>query len=144
MSLTLPAAFLKRWLVKVNDGKFSKEEIEKDFNHFETDLAWQLIKEYLIQQQSLEVKEEEVLQYAKEVTRMQFMQYGMANLPEEQLVHYAREILGKEEERKKLTEKLYEDKVVEYVKSAVKISNKKISADDFNKLYVEKKAADKE
>jgi len=144
MNFTFPTAFLKRWLIKVNDGKFSPEEIEKDFNHFEKDLAWQLIKEDLIRQQNIEVKEEEVFQYAKEVTLMQFMQYGLANLPEEQLEHYARDVMGKEEERKKLTDKLYEDKVVDYVKKTVKISDKKISADDFNKLYVEKKEAGNE
>jgi len=141
LNLTFPVAFLKRWLIKMNDGKFSPEEIEKDFDHFEKDLAWQLIKEDIIRQQNFEVKEEELLQYAKDVTLMQFIQYGLANLPEEQLEHYAKEMLGREEERKKLTDKLYEDKVIGYVKRTVKISDKKIPADDFNKLYEEKKTS---
>ena len=138
MKLDLPVEFLNRWLIKTNEGKFTKEEIEKDFDHFREDLEWQLIRDELIQKHNIEVKEEDVLQYAKEVTMMQFMQYGLANIPDDQLEHYAKELLGKEEERKKLTEKLYEDKVVDYIKGVVKVDEKEVSADEFNKLYVKK------
>ena len=138
MKLDLPVEFLNRWLIKTNEGKFTKEEIEKDFDHFREDLEWQLIRDELIQKHNIEVKEEDVLQYAKEVTMMQFMQYGLSNIPDDQLEHYAKELLGKEEERKKLTEKLYEDKVVDYIKGVVKVDEKEVSADEFNKLYVKK------
>ncbi|MDX2442891.1 MAG: trigger factor [Bacteroidales bacterium] len=138
MKLELPVEFLNKWLVKVNEGKFTKEEIEKDFENFRQDLEWQLIRDEIVQTQNLEVKEEDILKFAKEVTMMQFMQYGLANIPEDQLEHYAKELLRKEEERKKLTEKLYEDKVVEYVKELVKVADKEVTADEFNKLYVKK------
>lgn len=138
MKLNLPVEFLNRWLVKVNEGKFTKEEIEKDFDNFKQDLEWQLIRDEIIQKQNLEVSEEEILNYAKEVTMMQFMQYGLANIQEDQLEHYAKELLKREEERKKLTEKLYEDKVVAYIRELVKIVDKEVTADEFNKLYVNK------
>jgi len=138
MKLELPVEFLNRWLVKVNEGKFTKEDIEKDFNNFKQDLEWQLIRDEIIQKQNLEVSEEEILNYAKEVTMMQFMQYGLANIQEDQLDHYAKELLKREEERKKLTEKLYEDKVVAHIKELVKIVDKQVTADEFNKLYVNK------
>lgn len=32
--LTMPVEFLKRWLYVINEGKFTKEEIEKDFRRF--------------------------------------------------------------------------------------------------------------
>ncbi|MFI3323619.1 MAG: trigger factor, partial [Rikenellaceae bacterium] len=31
-NITMPAAFLKRWLYTINEGKFTMEEIEKDFD----------------------------------------------------------------------------------------------------------------
>ena len=138
MKLELPVEFLNKWLVKVNEGKFTKEEIEKDFENFRQDLEWQLIRDEIIQSQNLEVKEEDILKFAKEVTMMQFMQYGLSDIPEDQLEHYAKELLRKEEVRKKLTEKLYEDKVVEYIKELVKVADKEVTADEFNKLYVKK------
>ena len=121
--------------MKTNEGKYTKEEIEKDFDHFKKDLEWQLIKDKLVEKESLQVEESEILAYAKEVTFRQFMQYGLTNIPEDQLEHYAKEILNKKEERQKLLDKLLEDKVIAHVKQNVKIDEKSISADAFNKLY---------
>jgi trigger factor len=135
LKLKLPEEFLFRWLVKTNEGKYTKEEIEKDFDHFKKDLEWQLIKDNLVEKESLQVEESEILAYAKEVTFRQFMQYGLTNIPEDQLEHYAKEILNKKEERQKLLDKLLEDKVIAHVKQNVKIDEKSISADAFNKLY---------
>ena len=139
LKLTLPVEFLNKWLIKANEGKFTKEEIDKDFDLFRDDLEWQLIREEIVKEQDLKVSEEEILAYAKEVTLMQFNQYGLANIPDDQLEHYAKELLGRNEERKKLSDKLYEDKIMDYLKTVVKMESKKISADDFNKLYEKNK-----
>jgi trigger factor len=138
LKLELPVDFLKRWLIKTNEGKFTVEEIEKDFDHFRSDLEWQLIKDEIIRKQEIQVTEEEILNYAREVTLMQFLQYGLANIPGDQLDHYAKELIGKEEERKKLADKLYEDKVVAYVKEAIKVDEKSVSAEEFDKLFEKK------
>lgn len=135
LGLKLPEEFLNKWLVYANEGKFTKEQIDKDFDLFKTDLQWQLIREEIVKQQEIKVDEKEILDYSKEVTRMQFMQYGLANLPDEQLEHYAKEILEKDEEKQKLSSKLFEDKVVDYVRGVAKVEDKKISTEDFNKLY---------
>jgi len=138
LKLKLPDEFLNKWLVKANEGKFTKEEIDKDFTLFRTDLEWQLIREEIIRDQDIKLSDDEILAYAKEVTLMQFMQYGLANVPDDQLEHYAKELLGKDEERKKLSDKLFEDKIMAYLKTVVKMESKKLSADDFNKLYEKK------
>ena len=138
LKVELPVEFLKKWLVRTNEGKFTKEDIEKDFDHFRSDLEWQLIKDELIRTQGIEVSEEEILASAREVTLMQLIQYGLSNLPADQLDHYAKELVGREDERKKLTDKIYEDKVIAYIKNAVKVDDKKVSADEFDKLFVKK------
>lgn len=138
LKLKLPEEFLNKWLVKANEGKFSKEEIDKDFSLFRNDLEWQLIREEIVKDQDLKVSEEDILNYAKEVTMMQFVQYGLTNVPDDQLEHYAKEMLEKKEEKQKLSDKLYEDKVMAYIKSVVKLDEKKITTDDFNKLYEKK------
>ncbi len=138
LKIELPVEFLKKWLVKTNEGKFTEEEIDKDFDHFRSDLEWQLIKDELINTQNIKVSEEEIMASAREVTLMQLLQYGLSNLPADQLDHYAKELVGREDERKKLTDKLYEDKIVAYIKNAVKVDDKKVSADEFDKLFVKK------
>ena len=48
---------------------------------------------------------------------------------------YATEMfLKKEEEVKKLYDKKYEDKVVQIVKESVKLDNKEVTVDEFNKM----------
>ena len=136
----LPSEFLKRWLLEINKGKFTAEQIELEYPVFEEDLKWQLIKDQIIRNQDIKVDEQEVLSLAKEVTAAQFMQYGLNNLPDEHLENYAKEILKKDSERKKLYEKKLEDKVVAFVKDSVKLDTKEITTDEFQKLWSEQKS----
>lgn len=140
----LPTEFLKRWLIAVNEGKFTPEQIEEEFPKFEDDLKWQLIKDNIIKDNEIKVEEQDILEAAKEVTAAQFAQYGLANLPDEQLAQYAQEILKKDDERRKLYEKKFEDKVLEFVKDSIKLDTKEISVEDFQKLWEdEQKKSDK-
>ncbi len=132
---SLPKEFLIRWLLTANEGKASREEIEKDYEHFEEDLKWQLIKNKLIEENKIAVTDEELLETAKEFTRAQFMQYGLSNIPDEHLETYAKESLNREKERKSLYEKKYEDKVIELLKGMVKVDEKEISSEKFDKLF---------
>jgi trigger factor len=131
----LPTEFLKRWLTVVNEGKFTAEQIEEEYPKFETDLQWQLIKDQVIRDNEIKVEEKDVLEAAKEVTAAQFAQYGLANLPDEQLEQYAQEILKKDNERRNLYEKKFEDKVVEFIKESVKLEKKEVTTEEFQKLW---------
>jgi len=131
----LPEKFLKRWLLLVNKDKYTEEQIDKDFNHFTEDLKWQLIKSKFIKENNISVSEEEILNYVKDYARMQFAQYyGTADIPDETLMNYANELLKKEEEKKQFYERKYDEKVIEFIKNTIKIVNKEISMDKFNKI----------
>jgi trigger factor len=133
----LPTEFLKRWLTIVNEGKFTAEQIEEEFPKFEEDLKWQVIKDQFIRTNEIKVEESEILDLAKEITAAQFAQYGLANMPDEQLATYAQEILKKDDERRNLYEKKFEDKVVNVIKDSVKLDIKEITTEDFQKLWEE-------
>ena len=138
----LPTEFLKRWLTVANEGKFTAEQIEEEYPKFEDDLKWQLIKDKIIRDNELKVEESEVLDAAKEVTAAQFAQYGLANLPDEQLEQYAQEILKKDGERRNLYEKKFEDKVVDFIKDSVKLDNKEVTTEEFQKLWEKEQKKD--
>ena len=131
----LPTEFLKRWLIAINEGKFTPEQIEEEFPRFEEDLKWQIIKDQIIRDNEIKVEESEILDLAKEVTAAQFAQYGLANLPDEQLAVYAQEILKKEGERRNLYERKFEDKVVSFIKDSVKLDEKEVTAEEYQKLW---------
>ena len=137
LGLQMPAEFLKRWLYVINEGKFSKEEIEKDFDAFLKMFTWNYIQKHFIQTYELKVSQEELEAEAKEFAKAQFAQYGMPSAPEEMIANFAKQILENKEQGQKIYEKLYELKVVEYVKSKIKVSNKSVTAEEFAKLAQE-------
>ena len=135
--LQMPEAFLKRWLYTINEGKFSMEDIEKDFEGFIKMFTWNYLQKHFIQTYELTVSEDEVNAEAKEFAKAQFAQYGMPSAPEEMIENFSKQILSNKEQVQKIYEKLYELKVVEYVKSQIKVTNKSVSAEDFAKLAQE-------
>ncbi len=133
--LDLPAAFLKKWLASINKEKVTEQQIDEEFPKFENDLKWQLIKDKIIVGHDIKVSDEEIASYAKSYTLLQFRQYGITNIPEDQLKTYSENVLKNEDERKKIIEKLFEDKVFEHIKEHVKVDKKKITREKFNKLF---------
>jgi trigger factor len=133
---TLPDAFLKRWLMHTNEGKVTAEQIEKDFDHFTDDLRWQLIKGKISRDNELKINEEELLSHIREAIRQQFIQYyGIGEVPVDMLDKYAKESMGREEDRNRYTESLNENKVFELIKKTVKLDNKEVTLEEFNKLF---------
>ena len=137
LALQMPADFLKRWLYVINEGKFTKEDIEKDFDAFLKMFTWNYIQKHFIQTYELRVSDEEAQAEAKEFAKAQFAQYGMPSAPEEMIENFSKQILENKEQGQKIYEKLYEAKVVAYVKSQIKVSNKSVSAEEFAKLAQE-------
>ena len=135
--LKMPEAFLKRWLYTINEGKFTMEEIEKDFDQFLKMFTWNYLQKHFIKADNLTVTKEEAEAEAKALAAAQFAQYGMPSAPDDMLTGYAGKILADKEQGQKIYEKLYEVKVVEDVKSKIKVTEKAVSAEDFAKLAKE-------
>lgn len=132
--LKMPEAFLKRWLYTINEGKFTMEEIEKDFDQFLKMFTWNYIQKQIIKQENITVSADEATAEAKAFAQAQFAQYGMPSAPDDMLAGYAKQILENKEQGQKIYEKLYETKVVEAVKAKIKVSEKSVSAEEFAKL----------
>jgi trigger factor len=130
----LPEAFLKRWLLKVNE-KTTEELVEKEFDNFSRDLKWQLIRNKIARANELKITEEELLKEAEKITRYQFSQYGLFYATDEQVENYAKETLKREEDAKRIADKILEEKVNLILKDTVKLENKSVSIEEFNKLF---------
>ena len=120
--------------MKMNNQDKDDEFIEKNFKPSVEELKWHLIKEQLVKNAGVKIEEADLLEAAKDATRAQFAQYGMPNAPEEMLENFAKNILDNKEQSQKIYEKLYEQKVVESVRSKVKVTEKAVSAEDFAEL----------
>ena len=131
---SLPEAFLKRWLLKVNE-KTTEEQIEKEFDSFKHDLTWQLIRNKVARMNEVKITEEELHKEAENITRYHFRQYGLFYATDEQVSNYAKETLKHEEDAKKIADKILEEKVIQLLKKMVKLDNKTVSIEEFNKLF---------
>lgn len=132
--LKLPEEFLKKWLLRVNENTTS-EQIEKEFDSFRKDLKWQLIRNKIARDNEIKISEEELLAEAVSITRYQFRQYGLYYATDEQINNYAKETLKREEEAKKIADKILEEKAILILKDIVKLENKNVTLDEFNKLF---------
>lgn len=133
-AIAVPEKFLKRWLFTANEGKFTMDEIEKDFGLFLKDFRWQMIRQYFVKEQKLETKREELVAQAKNIAAYQFAMYGLPNVPEEQLNQYADSLLSNEKEGRRIFDKVEEDKVIGYVRSIVKLDKKSVSVDKLREM----------
>jgi len=131
--VVFPVDFLKRWMIE--SQKRTAETIDEEMPKMIEDLKWHLMKEKIVTDNNLTVSEEELLETAKKITRAQFAQYGMMNVPEDLLNGYAADMLKKEDSKRNIIDQSMSAVVANFLKGAVKITDKKISVEDFNKLY---------
>ena len=123
--IKLPEAFLKRWLIRVNEGKFTPEEIEKEFGAFTKDFRWQMICNHLMKAHDMQVTKEDLDKEARALAAYQFAMYGMNDVPEDQLAGFADRLLGDDDQARRLYDKVEADKVVAYIKDTVTLEKKK-------------------
>ncbi len=126
--------FLKRWVYVVNDGKFTMEDIEKDWEFFIVDYKWQMIRSFLMNKYNVKVEEADLLASAKGFAAYQFAMYGMNNVPEEQLESFAKNILAQEDQGRRILDKVEDDKTFDAVREVVTLKKKKISVEKFREL----------
>ena len=132
--IEFPVDFLKRWVLETNE-KMTQEELDKDFDKMLEELKWHLAKDQLMKEYKIDVQKEDVEAYAKEVARMQFMQYGLMHVDDQYLTNYANEMLKQENQLRGIVERVAENKIYEALKGVVKIEQKKISHEEFGKLF---------
>ncbi|GGH19696.1 trigger factor [Mucilaginibacter phyllosphaerae] len=133
VSFDLPDAFLKRWLKATNE-KLTDEELEGGYADFAKNLKWTLIENKLMKDNSIDIKYEEVFEFAKGSLEQQFRMYSPQALTEEQLGQYTVQYLQNKENANKIFEQVKALKVFDYIKSVITLDKKEILFSDFNKL----------
>ncbi len=135
--LEFPEAILKRVMLNNNKDK-GADFVEKNFEASIKELGWHLIKEQLVAAQNIKIEDDDLKNVAKEAARAQFAQYGMSNVPDEYLENYATEMLKKQENVDGLVDRAVDVKLTAALKNVVKLNEKDITLEDFQKMLQEK------
>ena len=133
-NVTVAENFLKRWVYTINEGKFTMEDIEKDWDLFIVDYKWQMVRSYLMNKYNVKIEEADLLASAKGFAAYQFAMYGMNNVPDEQLESFAKNILSQEEQGRRILDQVENEKTFAAVREVVTLKKKKISVEKFREL----------
>ena len=131
--LEFPEALLKRVMLQNNKDK-GADYVEQNFEGSIKELAWHLMKEQIVAAQEIKIEDEDVKRMAKEAVRAQFAQYGMSNVPDDVLENYAEEQLKKRENIDNFVDRAVDLKLTEKLKTVVKLDEKSVTLDEFNKM----------
>lgn len=131
--LEFPDEKLKKIMLANTNGDQAK--VDENYEKSIEELTWHLVKEQLVATYEVKVDDNDVKEMAKEVTKMQFAQYGMLNIPDEYLENSVAEMLKKRETIDNLIDRCIEVKLGAALKSAVTLEEKTVSAEEFNKMF---------
>ena len=131
--LEYPDELLKRIMRKNNPDK-DEAFVEKNYDESIKQLTWHLIKEQLVKAHDIKVEDQDVKEVARAAARAQFAQYGMSNVPDEYIDNYVNDLLKKQESVDAFIDRAVDTKLTQALKNSVKLNEKEISLDDFQKM----------
>jgi trigger factor len=130
--IDLPEDFLKRWVKTQGEKGQTKtdEQLEQEFPTFLTQLKWSLITDKMAQDGGIEVKQEDLRQFAKD----QLLGYmGMGNSDEEQ--DWVRDYIDRMMKDRKYVEdahqRIYSQKIMDWAEGQVNATDTPISKEEF-------------
>lgn len=132
--IQIPEDFLKRYLVYVNEGKMSAQEVEAEFTGFAESYKWQLVRDYLMEKFQIRVAEADLLEAASAYVTYQYAMYGMAGMPKDLIEGAARNMLADENQARRIREQVEDNKTIARIREEVTLQTKKISLDKFKEL----------
>ena len=134
----LPDEFLMKWLVKSSEKPLTIDQVKQDYPQYSKSLKWQLIENKILEEHKVKVGNDDLINFTKEIVKKQMQQYGQAVSDDKQIADIAENILKNEDERKRISNQLFDEKTLVIYKELFKLNQKSISYDDFVKLATEK------
>lgn len=138
--IQLPNEFLKDWLASINEGKFTREQIENEYDDFVDGLKWDLITSKLTKEYEVEATYQEVQEEARNLIMSQFGGY----LPQDsEIVQRLQGIVnnyltmenGKNYHR--IHKDVMEDKLFNILRDKVEKTILQVSAEEFEEIMRE-------
>jgi trigger factor len=135
-NIDLPEQFLKEWLARTNEGKVSDEDIEREYPLYAKQMTWTLIANKIAEDNDLKVEHEDILEKTKEMIREQLGASGLGSQMEDSMDMFAENYLqGKDGQNyMQMHTSAQNDKVLDFVKEKISVTEEKISVEDFKKL----------
>jgi trigger factor len=131
-----PDEFLKNWLIESNEGKLSREEVEKHYEDYLKDMKWDLISTRIAEDNDIKVEHSDVIGKAKEMIVEQLGGPAVAEQLRDNLDQFANNYLQGEDGKNymRVYNQVMFEKVIKHVKENITVTEKKVDVEEFKKL----------
>jgi trigger factor len=130
----LPADFLKRWIAASSENEFTEEEATAEYERSEKGLRYQLIESNIVKNnEELQLKFEDLQAYSRIMIRQQMTQYGHMEATDEEVDQVVARIMSNQEEVKRMSEQLQNEKMLNFFKENAKLKKKELTYEEFIK-----------
>jgi trigger factor len=137
--MEFPEAFLKRWM-QANNEDVDEETIEEEYDNFEKNLQWSLIRNKLVDRFEIEVGNDDIVEAARRRIRQYFGGQSMPGM--EQIVDStAQRILQDQKQVEQLYEEVLTDRTFEVLIEKVNVEEKTVSLEEFEEAVKAAQAA---
>ncbi|TAH13838.1 MAG: trigger factor [Runella slithyformis] len=140
IQIDLPKEFLMKWLFEQNEGKFTMEQIEADYDKFAKSLKLSLIKNKIADQNEVKVEYDEIIARTEVMVREQFGMYAsaMGDQMDETIKRIALNYLADKEKGSEIYSQMFslvfDDKVLEILKTQIASESKTIDVEQFKEI----------
>ncbi len=129
----LPKEFLQKWIQTVGEKPLTEEEAAEEYEKSEKGLRYQLIEGKVVNENNLKVDFNDLKSFTTEKIKQQMAQFGQMDPSEKELDDIAARILSNQDEVKRLSEQLMNEKLLEFYKEKMKFDEKEVTYEEFVK-----------
>ncbi|MCM4155282.1 trigger factor [Gramella sp. AN32] len=129
----LPKEFLQKWIQTVGEKPLTDEEAVEEYNNSEKGLRYQLIEGKVVNDNELTVDFNDLKEFTGERIKEQMAQFGQTNPSQKELDDISARILSNQDEVKRLSEQLMNEKLLKFYKENMKFNEKEVTYEEFVK-----------
>ena len=130
----LPDEFLIKWINSTDDKITNYNEAKEEFLKSEKSIRLQIIKGNLIEINKLNVSEDEINIFSKNMIKNQMAQYGNNNPDENELNEISKRVLGNENEVNRIKNELLNKKLITFYNKNINYNLVELGYEKFLKI----------
>ncbi len=129
----LPKEFLIKWMQHGGEKPLTEEEAMTEYERTEKGIRYQLLESKLIEQHGIKIEFEDLKEFTKGYVASQMAQFGRMNPTDEELESITASIMQNEEEVRRLSSQLINERILDLFKEKAKLKKKKVTFEEFAK-----------
>ncbi len=130
-ALSLPDAFLKKWLLSSNE-ELNEDQLEREYPYFAKNLHWTLIRNKLADMFGIRVTRQEIVDQYK--NRIRAYLGNMSSINDDMLNDIAQSVMKDEKEVEKISDEIFSDKLFDLIREHVSVELAPVSIDEFREI----------